>query len=88
MLYFSGSNISCTGGSVETVRGVTECPAPKPKEFDASEGRWRGKHGAPQDLKPLRRGLTPAGRDGRGGEPDFSETSSELKQAFMMVLDT
>ena len=66
MFHFPGSNsnICCTGGSVETVRGVTERPASQPKEFDASEGRWRRKHGPPQDLKPLRRGLTGTGRDG------------------------
>ena len=66
ILYFSASNIFWTGGSVETVGGVTERPAPKPEEFDASEGRWRRKHCPPQDLKPLRRGLTGTGRDGAG----------------------
>ena len=56
--------VCITGGSVEAVRGVTERPASKPKEFDASEGRWRGKHRSPQDLQPVRRGLTRTGRDG------------------------
>jgi hypothetical protein len=52
---------------------------------------WCGKHGAPQDLKPLRRGLTPTRRDGAGRllwwrAADFSEPNSELKTALMMVL--
>ena len=91
--YSSFLNLVSAGGSLETVSGVTERPAPESKEFDASKGRWIGERGSPaQDLEPLWRGLTRGGWGGlrRRQHPDADlccETNSVLKETLMMAYD-